>query len=156
MNINLTLIVQMLVFAAFVWFTMRFVWPPLVKAMDERQAKIAEGLAAAERGQKELELAQCRVKENLKQAKTDAADILEKANRRAVMLIDEAKDQALHEAKRVAQLAQEQLLQDVGRAKETLRQQIAVLAVAGAEKILMHEIDQQENKVLLDRLIEEM
>ena len=124
--------------------------------MDERQAKIAEGLAAAERGQKELELAQCRVKENLKQAKTDAADILEKANRRAVMLIDEAKDQALHEAKRVAQLAQEQLLQDVGRAKETLRQQIAVLAVAGAEKILMHEIDQQENKVLLDRLIEEM
>ncbi len=156
MNINLTLIVQMLVFAAFVWFTMRFVWPPLVRAMDERQAIIAEGLSAAERGQKELELAQNRVKEDLKQAKVDVADILEKANRRAVILIDEAKEQALHAAKRVAQVAQEQLLQEVSRAKESLRQQVAALAMAGAEKILMREIDQQENKVLLDRLIEEM
>ena len=80
MNINLTLIVQMLVFGAFVWFTKRFVWPPLVKAMDERQAIIAEGLSAAERGQKELELAQNRVKEDLKQAKVDVNEILEKAN----------------------------------------------------------------------------
>ena len=156
MNINLTLIGQMLVFAAFVWFTMRFVWPPLVNAMDARQSKIAEGLAAAERGQKELELAQHRVKEDLKQAKVDISDILEKANRRAVLMIDEAKEQAVHEAKRVAQVAHEQLLQEVSRAKESLRQQVAVLAVAGAEKILMREIDQQENKVLLDRMIEEM
>ena len=156
LNINLTLIVQMLVFAAFVWFTMRFVWPPLVRAMDERQAIIVAGLSAAERGQKELELSQHRVKEDLKQAKVDVAEILEKANRRAVILIDEAKEQALHEAKRVAQVAQEQLLQEVSRAKESLRQQVAVLAVAGAEKILMREIDQQENQVLLDRLIEEM
>ena len=101
-------------------------------------------------------MAQNRVKEDLKQAKVDVNEILEKANRRAVILIDEAKDQALIEARRVAQIAHEQLAHEVRQAKESLRQQVAALAMAGAEKILMREIDQQENKVLLDRLIEEM
>ena len=156
MDINLTLVVQMLVFAAFVWFTMKFVWPPLSKALEERQEKIADGLAAAERGRRELELAQHRVKDEMKQAKVQASDILEKANRRAVQMIEEAKDDARQEAQKLAKIAEEQISQEVNRAKDTLRKQVATLAVAGAEKILMREIDEQANRALLDNLIEEI
>ncbi len=156
MDINLTLVVQMLVFGAFVWFTMKFVWPPLSKALEERQEKIADGLAAAERGRRELELAQHRVKDEMKQAKVQASDILEKANRRAVQMIEEAKDDARQEAHKLAKIAEEQISQEVNRAKDTLRKQVAALAVAGAEKILMREIDEQANRALLDNLIEEI
>ena len=156
MDINLTLVVQMLVFGAFVWFTMKFVWPPLSKALEERQEKIADGLAAAERGRRELELAQHRVKDDMKQAKVQASDILEKANRRAVQIIEEAKDDARQEAQKLAKIAEEQISQEVNRAKDTLRKQVAALAVAGAEKILMREIDEQANRALLDNLIEEI
>jgi F-type H+-transporting ATPase subunit b len=152
----MTLVVQMLVFAAFVWFTMKFVWPPLTKALEERQDKIADGLAAAERGRKELELAQHRVKDDLKHAKVQAADIIEKAARRATQIIDEAKEEARQEALKLAKNAQEQIAQEVNRAKDTLRKQVAVLAIAGAEKILMREIDEKANSVLLDNLIEEI
>ncbi len=95
MNINLTLVIQMLVFAAFVWFTMKFVWPPLAKALEERQDKIAEGLAAGERGKKELELAQHRIKDDLKAAKIQASEIIEKATKRAAQLIEVAKEDAI-------------------------------------------------------------
>lgn len=156
MDINLTLVVQMLVFAVFVWFTMKFVWPPLAKAMQERQDKIADGLSAAERGRKELELAQHRVKDDLKHAKVQAAEIVEKASRRASQMIEEAKEDAKHEAQRQLQLAHENLLQEINRAKDGLRKQVAQLAVAGAEKILEREIDEQANKALLDNLIEEI
>ncbi len=156
MEINLTMVVQVLVFGAFVWFTMKFVWPPLVKALEERQEKIADGLAAAERGQRELELAQHRVKDELKQAKAEAADIIEKANRRAMQVVDEAKDDARQEAQVLAKVAQEQIAQEVNRAKDVLRKQVASLAVAGAEKILMREIDEQANRALLANLIEEI
>lgn len=156
MNINLTLVVQMLVFAVFVWFTMKFVWPPLVKALEERQEKIADGLAAAERGRRELELAQHRAKDEMKQAKVQAADIVEKANRRAVQIVDEAKDDARQEAQKVAKIAEEQISQEVNRAKDGLRKQVAALAVAGAEKILVREIDEQANHALLDNLIKEI
>ncbi len=156
MEINLTLIVQMLVFGAFVWFTMKFVWPPLMKVLEERKDKIADGLAAAERGRRELELAQHRVIEDLKQAKADALDILDKANRRSAQLIDEAKMEARAEAQKVTKLAQEQLGQDVSRAKDELRKQIGVLAVAGAEKILKRAIDDKESQILMDNLIEEI
>lgn len=156
MEINLTLVVQILVFAAFVWFTMKFVWPPLMKAMEERQEKIASGLAAAERGRKELELAQHRAKDEMKQAKVDASDVIEKANRRASQIIEEAKDEARQEARQLTKLAQEQISQEVSRAKEVLRKQVASLAVAGAEKILMREIDEQANQSLLNNLIEEI
>ena len=105
MDINLTLVVQMLVFAAFVLFTMKFVWPPLAKALEERQDKIADGLSAAERGRKELELAQFRVKDELKQAKAQSADIIEKANKRASQIIEEAKEAAKREAQIQAKLA---------------------------------------------------
>lgn len=156
LDINLTLVVQMLVFAVFVWFTMKFVWPPLAKAMEERQDKIADGLSAAERGRKELELAQYRVKDELKHAKAQASEIVEKANRRAAQLIEEAKEEAKLEAQKQAKIAQEQLLQEINRAKDDLRKQVAQLAVAGAEKILMREIDEQANSTLLDNLIKEI
>ena len=156
MDINVTLIVQVLVFAAFVWFTMTFVWPPLVKALDERQEKIADGLAAAERGRKELELAQHRVKDELKQAKLQASDIIEKANRRATQMIEEAKEDARQESQKLAKVAEAQIAQEVNRAKDTLRKQVAVLAVAGAEKILQREINEQSNQALLDNLIKEI
>lgn len=156
MNINLTLVVQMLVFAVFVWFTMKFVWPPLVKALEERQEKIADGLAAAERGRRELELAQHRAKDEMKQAKIQSADIVEKANRRAAQIIDEAKDDARQEAQKLAKIAEEHISQEVNRAKDGLRKQVAALAVAGAEKILVREIDEQANRALLDNLIKEI
>lgn len=156
LDINLTLVVQMLVFGAFVLFTMKFVWPPLVKAMEERQERIADGLAAAERGRRELELAQHRVKDDMKQAKLDAADILEKANRRAIQIIEEAKDDARQEAQKLAKISAEHIEQEMNRAKDTLRKQVAALAVAGAEKILMREVDEESNRALLNNLIEEI
>ncbi|MDP1602496.1 MAG: F0F1 ATP synthase subunit B [Legionella sp.] len=156
MDINLTLIVQMMVFAAFVGFTMKFVWPPLAKAMEERQDKIADGLSAAERGRKELELAQYRVKDELKHAKEQAAEIVEKATKRASQLIEEAKEEAKLEAQKQAKLAEEQLQQEVNRAKDSLRKQVAELAVAGAELILKNKIDVQANSKLLDNLIKEI
>ena len=156
MDINVTLVIQMLVFAVFVWFTMKFVWPPLAKALEERQDKIADGLAAAERGRRELELAHHRAKDEMKQAKTQAAEIIEKATRRAAQLVEEAKDEARHEALQLSKIAQEQIAQEVNRAKDTLRKQVATLAIAGAEKILMREIDDKANGALLDNLIEEI
>lgn len=156
MDINLTLVIQMLVFAAFVWFTMKFVWPPLSTALEERQNKIADGLAAAERGQKELELAQHRIGDDLKQAKAQASEIIEKANRRANQIVDEAKNDAREEALKLATIAKEQLATEVNRAREELRKQVAILAVAGAEKILKQEIDAEKNSALLDNLIEEI
>lgn len=155
-NINLTLVVQMLVFAVFVWFTMRFVWPPLVKALHERQEKIADGLAAAERGRRELELAQHRATDELKHAKAQSAEIIEKANRRATQIVDEAKSHARFESEQLAKIAQEHIMQEVNRAKEALRKQVAMLAIAGAEKILLREVDEQTNTALLDNLIKEI
>lgn len=153
LEINLTMVVQVLVFAAFVWFTMRFVWPPLVKALEERQEKIADGLASAERGRRELELAQHRVKDELTHAKSEAAGIIDKANRRAAQIVEEAKDAASQEAQKSAKIAQEHIAQEVNRAKETLQKQVATLAIAGAEKILMREVDEKANRALLDNLI---
>lgn len=140
----------------FVWFTMRFVWPPLSKALEERQTKIADGLAAAERGQRELELAQHRVKTELKQAKAQAHDIIEKANLRAGQLMDEAKESAKQEAQKQLKVMQAQLGQEINQVKNSLKLQLADLVVVGAEKIIQQEISAETNKKLLDQLIEEM
>lgn len=156
MDINLTLIVQMVVFAAFVLFTMKLVWPPLEKALAERQDKIADGLAAAERGRKELELAQRRITDELREAKLQSADIIDKASKRATQLIEEAKEAAKRETQVQAKIAQEQLMQQVNQAKEELRKQVGILAVAGAERILMREVDVKANSELLDNLIKEI
>lgn len=156
MEINVTLVIQMLVFAVFVWFTMKYVWPPLQKALADRQSKIADGLAAAERGHRELELTQQRVSEELKIAKAKAHEIIEKANHRANQLIDEAKESAIKQAEQIAKLAHESLEQEINRAKDSLRKEVGRLAVAGAEKILLREIDDSQNQVLIDNLIEEI
>lgn len=146
----------MLVFAAFVLFTMKLVWPPLEKALEERQDKIADGLSAAERGRKELELAQHRIKDEFKQAKAQSADIIDKANKRASQIVEEAKEAAKRESQIQAKIAQEQLAQEVNHAKEELRKQVAKLAITGAERILMREVDAEANSKLLDNLIEEI
>lgn len=156
MDINATLLVQMFTFALFVWFTMRFVWPPLSNALEERQQKISDGLAAAERGQRELELAQKRVSESLKEAKVQAGEIIDKANRRAAQIIEEAKVQAKEEAQKQHKLAKDQLAQEINQAKDALRKQVAGLAVLGAERILQRQVDQSANSDILDNLIKEI
>lgn len=156
MNINATLIVQMITFAFFVWFTMRFVWPPIVKALEERQNKIAEGLAASERGQKDLELARHRAVQELREAKLQAADIVDKAQKRVAHMMDEAKINAQHESARLLQMAQEQIAQEMNAAKEVLRKQVSKLALSGAEKVLEREVNETTHQALLERLTQEI
>ena len=150
MNINLTLFLQMIAFAAFVWFCMKFVWPPIVTALAERKTKIAEGLAAAERGHHEQELGQQRATEIMKKAKSQAADIVNQANRRATEIVDEAKQDARQEGARLVHAAKAEIDQEVNRAREELREKVAVLAVAAAEKILEKEIDPTAHTAIVD------
>lgn len=156
MEINITLVVQMVVFLVFVWFTMKFVWPPLSKAMEERQDKISEGLAAAERGRREFELTQHRAKDEIRQAKAQANEIIELAKRRSNEMIELAKNEAREEAQRQAKIANEQLQQEIFKAKEMLQQQVADLAVVGAERILQKEVDKEASKKLVNDLIKEI
>jgi len=150
MNINLTLIAQLVSFAVFVWFTMKYVWPPLTKAMDERKAKIAEGLAAAERGQHEQELAEKRAKDTLHEAKQQAAEIKSNAEKQAAMIIEEARDKAKEEGGRQLAAAQAEIEQETNKAREVLRSKVAELAVMGAEKILRKEIDADAHKDIVE------
>ena len=150
MNINLTLFAELVSFAFLVWFTMKFVWPPLVKAMDERKAKIAEGLAAAERGQHEQELAEKRAKDYLHQAKQQAAEIKSNAEKQAALIIEEAHDKAREEGNRQLAAAQAEIEQETNKAREALRTKVAQLAVLGAEKILRKEIDAAANQDIVE------
>ena len=150
MNINLTLIAQLVSFAVFVWFNVKFVWPPLVKAMDERKAKIAEGLAAAERGQHEQELAEKRAKDTLHEAKQQAAEIKAGAEKQAAMIIEEARDKAKEEGGRQLAAAQAEIEQETNKAREALRAKVAELAVMGAEKILRKEINADAHKDIVE------
>jgi F-type H+-transporting ATPase subunit b len=156
MNINLTLFGQMLAFAVFVWFTMKYVWPPLSNAMDERKAKIAEGLAAAERGQHEQELAQRRAKDTLHEAKQAAADIRAKAEKQAALIIEEARDKAKDEGQRQLAAARAEIEQETTKAREALRSKVAELAVAGAEKILRKEIDVSVHQDIVDSVAKQI
>ncbi len=153
MNINMTLIGQTISFIFFVWFCMKFIWPPLMAALDERQKKIADGLAAAERGQKDQELAQAKAKEVLHEAKEQAADIIGHAQKRASEIVDEAKEDAKAEGERILTAARAEIEQEVNRAKEQLRGQVVSLAVAGASKVLAKEIDEKAHDALLDDLV---
>jgi F-type H+-transporting ATPase subunit b len=148
-NINLTVIGQLIAFVAFVAFCMRFVWPPIVAAMAERQQKIADGLAAADRAGHDLELAQKRAVEEMAEAKREAATIIDAANKRAAALVDEAKVAAQAEAERVKAAATAEIEQERARAQEQLMAQVSSLAVAGAEKILASEIDAAKHAELL-------
>ncbi len=156
MNINLTLIGQMLAFVAFVAFCMKYVWPPIMGAMQEREQKIADGLAAAERAEHDLELAKQKSVERMKEAKQEAASIVESANKRANQIIDEAKQSAVVEADRIKASAQAEIEQEVNRAREKLRGQVAALSLAGAEKILGASIHQQAHSELVDKLAAEL
>lgn len=149
MNINLTLFAQAVSFALLIWFTARFVWPPLLKAIETRQKTIADGLAAGERGRHELEISAKRSVEVLRESKQQGSEIITQAEKRAADIIDEAKEQAKIEAERIHVGARAELEQEVFRAKEELRQQVAELAVAGAEKILRREIDAKAHADIL-------
>ena len=156
MNINLTLIGQIIAFAVFVAFCMKFVWPPLITAMQERAKKIADGLDAANRAQRDLKLAQEKAGSQLREAKEQAAQIIEQANKRAGQIIDEAKESASQEGDRLKAAAQAEIDQEVNRAKETLRTQVSALAIAGASKILETSIDVEKHNELLNKLAEEL
>ncbi len=152
MNINLTLFAQAAVFASFIWFTARFVWPPLMKAMTDRQNRIADGLAAAEKGAKSLADASVRSDEALKQARVQAQEILAGANKQATQLVEAAKLQAKTEADRIASSARDEVDREVNKARETLRKQVGELAVLGAAKILKREVNAQAHADVLSDL----
>jgi F-type H+-transporting ATPase subunit b len=150
MNFNLTLIGQMISFGVFVWFTMTYVWAPIVKALEARKAKVAEGLAAGERGHQEQALGQKRAVETMQAAKAHAAEVIGQAQRRATELIEQAKLDARAEGDRMLVAARAELEQETNRAREALRSKVGELAVAAAEKILQREIDATANQAIVD------
>jgi F-type H+-transporting ATPase subunit b len=156
MNINLSLFAQAASFALFIWFTVKFVWPPIIRAIEQRQKTIADGLAAAERGKQDLELASKRVDELIREAKEQAQVIIAQAETRGVQLVEEAKSNAKAEGDRMLAAAKAELEQEVSRAKDTLRAQVAVLAVQGAEKILRREVDAKVHAELLNAVANEL
>jgi F-type H+-transporting ATPase subunit b len=156
MNINLTLIGQLLSFVVFVWFTMRFVWTPIMGALETRKKEIAAGLAAAERGQHEQQLAKERAKEVLHEAKAQAAEIVSQAQKRGAEIVDEAKTNARSEGERILTAAKAEIEQESNRAREQLRHKISELAVTGAEKILRKEINAEAHKDIVEALAKEI
>lgn len=152
MNINATLIGQAIAFTLFVVFCMKYVWPPLMKAIEERQKTIADGLAAADRAAKSLNLAQENASEQLKAAKRTAAQIIEQANKRKTQIIDEARDEAKVERENILNQGRAELEAERNRARDELRKQVAELAVIGAEKILERSIDKKAHKDILDKI----
>ena len=156
MNINLTIIGQAIAFFIFVVFCMKYVWPPLTSALAERKKKIADGLDAAERAERDLKLAQEKATDNLRESKEQAAAIIEQANKRANQIVDEAKEQAREEANRVKAAAEAEIEQEINQAKEALRSQVAALALAGAEKILEASVDEKAHAQLVEKLAAEL
>ena len=152
MNINLTLVVQMIVFATLIYITMKWIWPPLLKMMDERQRKIAAGLAAAEEGEKELSQAREKSDVIIREARERANQIIDHAQHRANEMVEEAKVTASAEGARIVASAQQQIELDTTRAKESLRREVAGIAVGAASKLLGREIDARTHADLLDKL----
>jgi F-type H+-transporting ATPase subunit b len=153
MNFNATLIGQMITFAVFVWFCMKYIWPPLMAALDERNARIADGLAAAQRGQQDLEDAKAKVGESLIEAKQQAQEIINQAQKRANEIVDEAKDIAREEADKIKAAATADIDQQVNSAREHLRKEVSSIALAGAEQILKREVDAKAHAAVLDELV---
>jgi len=156
MNINLTLIGESITFFVFVWFCYKYIWPPMVNALEERRKKIADGLAAAEHGRHEQELAEERAKEILREAKDQAGVIINRAEKRAAEIVDEAKDDARAEGERLLTAARAEIGQEVNRAKEDLRGKVVSIAVAGAGRILEREVDESVHADLLNRMAAEI
>lgn len=156
MDITLTIFGQSIAFFFFWWFCAKYVWPLFMNIMNERRQKIADGLEAAARAQKDLELAQAKSTDQLKEAKVQAAALIDQANKRAAQIVDEAKDQAREEGKRIIAGANAEIEQEVNRAKEALRTQVSAIAIAGAEKILERTIDKAANEEMLNKLAAEL
>ncbi|RBW43962.1 F0F1 ATP synthase subunit B [Psychromonas sp. B3M02] len=156
MNINATLIGQAIAFAIFVWFCMKYVWPPLLDAIEARQKKIADGLTQAERAGKDLELAQAKAAEKLKEAKAQAAEIIDQANKRRTQIVEEAKNEGEAERSKIIAQGEAEVEAERNRAREELRQQVATLAIAGAEKIIKRSIDKEANSDIIDKLVAEL
>ena len=152
MDLNITLVIQFAAFLAVSWMVMKFGWPHIMAAIEERQQKIAEGLAAADRSQQDLARAEEKVAEALKEARAKANEIIDQAHQRANQIVDQAKDDAVAEANRQKALAEAEIAAATNRAREDLRKQVSVLAVSGAEKLLRREIDAGAHKALLDEL----
>jgi F-type H+-transporting ATPase subunit b len=152
MNINATLIGQVIVFVLLIWFTMRFIWPHIINAVEERQRKIAEGLAFAEKSEKSLADAKSSANELIKEARSQAAKIVEQANRRSSELVDEARGVATAEGQRLVAEARQNVALESTRAREQLRKEVATIAVAGAGKLLGREIDAKAHADLLEKL----
>ncbi len=156
MNINFTLIAQAIAFAVLIWFTVKFVWPPLLSAIEKRQKEIADGLAAAQEGRSALEIAAKKSEAALNEAKQKASEIIGQAEKRASQIVEEAKGNAKAEGERILAGAKAEIDQEVNRAKEGLRAQVSALAVAGAEKILRKEIDGKAHSEMLSKLAAEL
>lgn len=156
MSINATLLGQAISFFLFVWFCMKFVWPPLMNAIEERQKKIADGLADAGRAAKDLELAQAKATEQLKDAKATANEIIEQANKRKAQIVEEAKAEADAERAKIIAQGQAEIESERNRVKDDLRKQVATLAVIGAEKILERSIDAEAHSDIVNKLVAEI
>ena len=156
MNLNLTLIGQAIAFAVFVFFCMKYVWPPVTQALAERQKKIADGLDAASRATRDLELAQEKASETLRESKEEAASIIEQAHKRSNQMIEEAREAARAEGERMVAQARAEITQEINQAKDELRGQVASLAVIGAERILESSTDEAKHRELIDKLAAEL
>jgi F-type H+-transporting ATPase subunit b len=152
MNLNLSIVAQAITFAAFIWFTVKFVWPPMLRAIEARQKTIADGLAAAEQGKRSLETSSKQADEEIRRARERAAEIIAQAEKRTAQMIEEAKNAAKEEGNREKAAAKAEIEQEVTRAREQLRDRVASLAVAGAEKILRREVDAKAHGDLLDAI----
>jgi len=150
LELNATLLGQFITFAILIWFTMRYVWPPITKAMHEREVKIAAGLEAAERSKHELEKVELQVQEIIRDARKQALHILDQSNQRSAKMLDEAREQAREENKRILAQAQDEITRELNQTKEALKKQLAVLAISAAEKIIRHQLDSATQKTLLD------
>lgn len=156
MNVTATLIGQAIVFSILIWFIKATLWEPIINTLEDRKKRIAEGLAAAEKGQQQQELAEQGAAEKLKEAKADGAEIIAQAQKRATAIVEEAKLAAVEEAGRVKAGAQAEIDQEINRAKEALRQQVSDLALAGASKVLGKEINASAHKDVLDDLVSQL
>lgn len=156
MNLNATLIGEMIAFAVFVLFCMKFVWPPLNNAIEARQKKIADGLSATDRAEKDLKLAQGKIKDQLREAKEQAAVIIEQARKREAKMIEEAADKANLERDNILAQGKSEVEAERNRLREELRKHVAALAVAGAERILQREIDDAAHSDILEKLVQEL
>lgn len=156
MEINATIIGQFITFSILVWFTMKYVWPPITKMLHDREKKIAAGLEAAERSKRELEMAEHKAFSIIREAKQQATQIIEQANLHSAQMVEEAKTQAKQESQRIVNMAQGEIDREVSQAKEALKDRLATLAVAGAEKIIQRNLDSAVHEDLLKQLAAEI